>query len=54
MDQQQLLALIQYLGKAGIPEKDLIAMFGSQFGLSPSGVDENELFMQYMPTFQPG
>ena len=52
MDQQQLLALIQYLGKAGIPEKDLIAMFGSQFGLSPSGVDENELFMQYMPTFQ--
>lgn len=52
MDQQQLLALIQYLGKAGIPEKDLIAMFGSQFGLAPSGVDENELFMQYMPTFQ--
>ena len=52
MDQQQLLAMIQYLGKLGVPSADIVAMFGSQFGLDPQqGPDTNALFQQYMPTF---
>lgn len=52
MDQEQLLALIQYLGKYGMSEKDIMSLFGGYFGLSPDTVDTSELFAQYMPTFQ--
>lgn len=51
MDEKQLLALIQYLGKYGMSEKDIMALFGGQFGLSPEQVDTSGLFAQYMPTF---
>ena len=52
MDQEQLLALIQYLGKYGMSEKDIIGLFGGYFGLTPESVDTGKLFSQYMPTFQ--
>ena len=52
MDQEQLLALIQYLGKYGMSEKDIMGLFGGYFGLDPNAVDTSQLFTQYMPTFQ--